>query len=152
MKVFNQYIKLSTVIILSATFLLTGCSAVKQVTPQYDVGLKAESKSLSYESGREKADLTVKIYNKTFDEINSDNNIFLSYHILDTSGNIIEADGLRSEIAPIPARGRNEQTMEFLVPKEKGQYILQLDLVEEGVTWFSDKGNPVEEITLNVGE
>jgi hypothetical protein len=41
-------------------------------------------------------------------------------------------------------------TVSVDAPGEPGRYILALDLVEEGVTWFSEAGAPMCEKAFNV--
>jgi hypothetical protein len=43
-----------------------------------------------------------------------------------------------------------EMTLEITAPKAPGEYILHLDMVQEGVSWFSDKGSPVTSAKVTV--
>jgi hypothetical protein len=55
----------------------------------------------------------------------------------------------RGEIsAPVPAGGTASFSIEIIPPKESGSYQLQLDLVQELVTFFSAKG--VEKLSVPV--
>jgi SAM-dependent methyltransferase len=71
----------------------------------------------------------------------SDAPVFLSYHWLGANGVILVEDGVRT---PLPrAVGPGETcTMSCRIetPPAEGRRILALDLVEEGVTWFSGAG------------
>lgn len=150
MKIFTKYNKIIILFMINMLMFFTGCSGIKQVSPNYDVGLTAKNETITLESSVQEIELELKIYNKTFYELSSDRNIYLSYHILDKDKNMIQQDGIRTKIVPIPPRGRGKQNIKILTPKEPGEYILQLDLVEEGVAWFSDKGNPTIEVGLKV--
>ncbi|NMB64652.1 MAG: hypothetical protein GYA16_07260 [Spirochaetes bacterium] len=78
--------------------------------------------------------------------------VFASYHILDKNHNMIIHGGLRTsfphDIAPgviIPIK------MKILANAPAGEYILAIDLVHEGVTWFGDKDkNNILEVPLVV--
>jgi len=78
-----------------------------------------------------------------------DRPVNLTYKWLDADRNVVVADGLRThlgrEIAPYKEI-ELEARVQF--PPEAGQYILQLDLVHEFVTWFQWKGSPVHEVQI----
>ena len=41
-------------------------------------------------------------------------------------------------------------TLQITAPKEPGEWTMQLDMVQEGVTWFSEKGSPVTNVKVQV--
>jgi hypothetical protein len=43
-----------------------------------------------------------------------------------------------------------ETTLQITAPKQPGEYILSLDMVQEGVTWFGDKGSPTTKAKVTV--
>jgi hypothetical protein len=43
-----------------------------------------------------------------------------------------------------------EVPLGITAPKEPGEYILDVDLVQEGVAWFSDKGSPTARAKVTV--
>ena len=43
-----------------------------------------------------------------------------------------------------------EMTLQITAPKQPGEWTMQLDMVQEGVSWFSDKGSPVTNIKVQV--
>jgi hypothetical protein len=68
--------------------------------------------------------------------------VSLSYHWLDTHGEMVVFDGERS---PLPAEGilagqALATSMTVLAPPSPGDYRLVLTLVQEGVSWFEDIG------------
>ena len=65
----------------------------------------------------------------------------LSYHWLRGDGSMAVFDGVRTYI-PAPLKGGNSMIVFAVVvaPSEPGEYVLQLDLVVENVSWFSSKG------------
>jgi len=70
------------------------------------------------------------------------NNFNLAYHWLDPSGEIIVFEGLRTAFHRII--NPNEEidiVANVRSPSDAGNYILMFDIVQEGVTWFRDKGS-----------
>ena len=41
-------------------------------------------------------------------------------------------------------------TLAITAPKEPGNYILEVDLVQEQVAWFRDKGSPTAQTKVTV--
>jgi hypothetical protein len=73
----------------------------------------------------------------------------LSYRWLDSNGKVLPDDGTRAELnAPVPAGQTANFTMRVRPPKDPGAYQLQVDLVEELITFFSAKGT--EKLTVPV--
>ncbi len=55
--------------------------------------------------------------------------------------------GIAKDLKP----GEEEEVpLSITAPKDPGDYILEIDLVQEGVTWFSDKGSPTARTNLAV--
>jgi len=73
------------------------------------------------------------------------NPVFIGYHWInfDTKETVV-FDGKRSVLPQLIVNPGEEVTFEMKIsaPPSKGKYILQLDLVKEGVTWFSYQGVP----------
>jgi phosphoglycerol transferase MdoB-like AlkP superfamily enzyme len=70
----------------------------------------------------------------------SDGSFAVSYHWLDRGGGIVVWDGVRSPVPSLVLPG--EQVMveaKVQAPLRAGMYRLQWDLVEEGVTWLSER-------------
>jgi hypothetical protein len=66
--------------------------------------------------------------------------VFLSYHWFPDA--LPGAEALIWDSSRTPLRlisGMNHCVVHVVAPKEPGDYLLQIDLVEEGVTWFSQK-------------
>ena len=70
--------------------------------------------------------------------------VLVSYHWLQDDGTIAVEDGRRS---PLPRTLLPEETLAMTLtveaPARAGSYTLAVDLVEEGVTWFSAAGAPM---------
>jgi hypothetical protein len=43
-----------------------------------------------------------------------------------------------------------EMTLQITAPKEPGEYTLSLDMVQEGVSWFGEKGSPTTKAKVTV--
>jgi hypothetical protein len=43
-----------------------------------------------------------------------------------------------------------ETSLQITAPKQPGEYTLSLDMVQEGVTWFGDKGSPTTKARVTV--
>ncbi|UQZ83944.1 Lipoteichoic acid synthase 1 [Paenibacillus konkukensis] len=81
-----------------------------------------------------------------------DKQIHLSYHLLDDQGNMVLHDGLRSNLPQDVEPGESvDVTAKVQAPEQPGSYQIQWDMVQENVTWFSEK-NPNNSVTykLNV--
>ena len=77
--------------------------------------------------------------------------VFLSYHWLDRHGAIVVDDGLRTPLPHAVAPGETcTMSCRIETPERSGSYLLALDLVEEGVTWFSRAGARVMKIPFAV--
>lgn len=55
--------------------------------------------------------------------------------------------GVSKDLKP----GEEEEVpLSITAPKDPGEYILEVDVVQEGVTWFSDKGSPTAKTKVAV--
>ena len=138
-----------SIFVLISLLLLSGCG-YRAVPSQYDLKLKTKVSELSCENGGNLAKLEITIDSRRYQDLTSDNNIFLAYHLLDTAGEVLVQDGIRTSLIPVKARGIKNEIWEVLVPLEEGDYIVEADLVEEGVTWFSAQGMETLKIPLTV--
>jgi hypothetical protein len=81
-----------------------------------------------------------------------DHAIYLAYH-WETLGPGTHADyeGMRTELsADVPPGGELEVIGIARAPAAEGTYRLRWDLVQEGVTWFSDQGSKMPEQQIEV--
>lgn len=75
----------------------------------------------------------------------------LSYHWLSRRGLMIHKDGLHTPLArDIPPGGEYLGEMQVMAPDRAGRYILAIDLVQEGKSWFSEAGTPCLRIPVKV--
>jgi glycosyltransferase involved in cell wall biosynthesis len=83
----------------------------------------------------------------------SDKGINLSYHWTTPEGVMLIKEGVRS-VLPETVKPGKAITVRFQVaaPEKPGRYQLALDLVREGVTWFSEAGSPGPSFAIDVNE
>ncbi len=85
---------------------------------------------------------------------NGGNPIYLGYHWIDfNTKEMVVFDGRRSIISDdgVDVGQEAEFDLKIMAPAEPGDYVLQLDLVHEGVTWFSYQGVPPLEKFVSIG-
>ncbi len=79
--------------------------------------------------------------------------VYLGYHWIDfNSGKTVVLDGKRSIIPQSGVSAGDEVIFDLTVisPSEEGEFILQVDLVHEGITWFSSQGVPALERYVSI--
>ncbi len=75
----------------------------------------------------------------------------LSYHWRSRAGEMVVFDGERTPFAREIEPGKTvEMEMTLRAPAQPGRYRLQLDLVREGVAWFSERGATTLESEVEV--
>jgi len=81
-----------------------------------------------------------------------DQPVALSYHWIDPAKNqVIIFDGMRNHLPYDLAPGDSlTLAAQVIAPDRPGQYALQWDMLQEGVTWFSTRGQPVTEVAAQV--
>ncbi|MFD2614057.1 hypothetical protein [Paenibacillus gansuensis] len=81
--------------------------------------------------------IKLKIMN-TGSEVWNKDEYFISYHWLATDGSPVMYEGPRIKLKHDVIPGTDIQTdIRIVPPAKEGAYILQWDMVHEGVTWFS---------------
>jgi hypothetical protein len=103
---------------------------------------------------------TVEIQNAGWDTWRSDASdqqaapVRVSYHWLSKQDEVIEFDGVRSNLPrPVGPDERCDAFVAIMAPDKPGEYRLAIDLVKEGVSWFSEAGIPwlVVKIQVSAG-
>ena len=75
----------------------------------------------------------------------------LGNHWRSTDGTILRLDDGRASMGSTVAPGDAvDLTLEMQAPTDPGDYLLELDLVIEGVAWFADQGSPTVTIPVRV--
>jgi hypothetical protein len=98
--------------------------------------------------------IPVSVTNKstaTWDSKDKDHPVFISYHLLNSKGEMVEYDNIRT---PFNKRiGMDESVMVDLMvnaPSKKGEYYIEVDIVKEKVAWFKNKGSKTIRIPLSI--
>ena len=77
--------------------------------------------------------------------------IALGNHWLDKDGKRVEEieghNGIPKDLTP---GEEAEMTLQITAPKQRGDYILEVDMVQEGVSWFGDKGSPTTKVKVTI--
>ena len=77
--------------------------------------------------------------------------IRLGNHWLDESGKVVcWCDGVANLDRELTPQAAIDLHLRVTAPKKPGSYKLELDLVEEGVTWFKDKGSETAVVDVEV--
>lgn len=119
---------------------------------QYSAAINSSISQLSMVPSEGKSLIfNVKNEGKTIWIPNEESDIVLSYRILNTGRDTIVMEGDRVKL-PHAVRPGDEVklNMTIIAPEEPGQYIIVIDMVHEGVTWFADKGSKPWDIQLEV--
>jgi hypothetical protein len=84
--------------------------------------------------------------------VGSPNGFSISYHWFSQDGNtMVVKEGMRAALPNRVDPGQTvNMTFSIATPQQPGQFILELDVVQEGVTWFSDAGTPGPRFAVNV--
>jgi len=73
-----------------------------------------------------------------------DHPVRVGHHWRDDAGSLTVWEGFRSELPRDVAPGETvEVEVWFFAPARPGRYILELDVVQEYLTWFSERGSPL---------
>ena len=77
--------------------------------------------------------------------------VSLSYHLTDATDATLVWDGPRTALGGDLAPGASRSVqLTFTTPPQPGAYTLALDLVREGVAWYSGLGSPPGKVALTV--
>lgn len=123
-----------------------------RVASAYDVRYERYDGPTAAKAGEEFR-ATIAIVNAGWDEWRSDgaHPIHVSYHWLKANGGMFEFDGLRTDLPRVLGPGEScEITTTIRAPAAAGDYVLAIDLVKEGVTWFSEAGKPWHRVHVAV--
>ncbi|HEV3470827.1 MAG TPA: glycosyltransferase family 39 protein [Pyrinomonadaceae bacterium] len=75
----------------------------------------------------------------------------LGNHWLDPAGRTLVNDDGRTQLPRDTAPGEEvELTLHVNAPNAPGHYLLELDMLQEGVTWFGNKGSPTLRLPVRV--
>lgn len=75
--------------------------------------------------------------------------INLAYHLYTAAGALVTWDGARTALMQPLATGQQTVVIaQVTAPPAAGAYLIKWDLVQEGITWFSSQGVPMDGTTL----
>jgi len=105
------------------------------------------------EGGSAEVDLRLKNAGKKEWSSRVRNPYLLSYHLLDETGKVLRFDNARTSL-PRPVRPGEEIELAIRVkaPLDKGAYLVEIDIVREGLAWFKDSGSRTLVLPLLVEE
>ncbi len=73
-------------------------------------------------------------------------------HLLDAAGNTIRIGCLTERLPRDVAPGeRVSVSSSFGLPAREGRFRLRLDLVADGIAWFSQRGSPTQDVEMEIG-
>lgn len=79
------------------------------------------------------------------------NPFFLGYHLTQPDGSILSFESPRTILPEdVPPGGSVEVFADLEAPSKAGEYRIEWDMVQEGVTWFSFRGTPPSKSELTV--
>jgi hypothetical protein len=160
--------KKATKIILSALFVvlisIAGYELFKMVKldryqehmerPDYASLIEPHEKSYTTTIG-ERVEISLKITNqgKIVWMPVGEYPFYISYHLLGEHGKIIKFDNRRYPLSKKIMPGEEiNVTIDVRGPLVKGEYILEFDLLREGLFWFEDQGSKTSEVVLLVND
>ena len=77
--------------------------------------------------------------------------VSLGGHLKDATGALVDLDFLRAPLPNVVGPGENAAlTAGVRAPSRPGRYRLELDMVDEGIVWFAQRGSPTVEVELHV--
>lgn len=78
---------------------------------------------------------------------------FFSYHLLDKKQKMIQYDNRRFLLPDTVNPGDSiDLNITLRIPLKTGSFVLEFDLLREGIAWFKDSGSPTAIIPLEISE
>jgi SAM-dependent methyltransferase len=132
---------------------LAGADHVESIKGPYDVEFLEYDGPRQVKGGGEFR-AQVQFYNRSYRRLSSvspENPDFISYRWLDKGGAVIPIEGIRTPLKKqIEPDEKGKAEMKIVAPEKPGKFILAIDFVQEGKTWFSETGNPSLQIRIHV--
>jgi len=107
------------------------------------VSLRSSERTLeAYEAETLELCITVRNEGRSSLVSTGKNPCLLSYHLLDGQGRLLRFDNPRTALPERIAPGREAPVeLRLKAPLDKGSYLLEFDIVREGLAWFKDCGS-----------
>lgn len=142
MKKYQKAISFAVVLLLFSATSLAQERYLKKNSGQQEYSSRIESpqnKCSSFEGETSELHLRITNQGKAAWESSGKNPCFVSFHLLDEEGNVLRHDNKRYAFPQKVLPGQTaEMAIKLKAPLEKGKYILEFDLVREGIAWFKD--------------
>lgn len=124
---------------------------ISSIQSDYSVCFETDKETYTFQSAAESYTIPIKITNHANRTMNSAlKNMFVSYHIYNESGELLIYDNIRTPFPKTLYPG-DKESLELQVSKiDPGTYILEIDMLQEGVEWFSDQEEMTKRIQLVV--
>lgn len=120
----------------------------------YSAGVACKTQIRNVTPGAE-LELSVEVANRSPLAWEQDRygSIRVGNHWLSSSGEmLIQDDGRAILPSTVEAGGQSLVKLYAKAPSQPGDYILVIDVVHEGVTWFEGRGSSVPQVRVSVGE
>lgn len=119
---------------------------------EFAVSVRAEQKEWEFRAEDETWIIPVYVDNNANRMLVStdDQKCYLSYHLYDESGTLLEYDNERTAFVTPLFSGQSGAEEIRISGLEKGIYQVKLDVVKEGVAWFSENGADCDTVKLVV--
>ncbi len=121
---------------------------------QQDYAVKVTAVQQEFQFSAEDAEYVINVYvdngaNRMLASTD-DQKCFLSYHLYDEEGALLEYDNERTEFINRIFSGQTSEEEIRISGLERGIYQVSLDVVKEGEAWFSEKGADCDTVKLIV--
>lgn len=110
--------------------------------PEFAATITADAKTIRCDGG-ETVRLTLEIQNQGSNAWSSDAPFpcLVSYHLLDEKSRLLRFENPRTRLPGTVEPGEKVSvTVPLRAPLEKGSYLVEFDLLREGIAWFKDGG------------
>lgn len=131
---------------------LAACSGRDTAVPDFRSSIEIHVSGLEAREG-ETVEVPLKIRNTGREtwESRGPHPIVLSYHLLDPRGEMIRFDNPRTYLRGTVAPGETaEPTAAVKAPLDAGEFLLEFDMVREGIAWFKDFGSKTRKVPMSV--
>lgn len=118
-----------------------------QVYAECDIITEEDSYTFS---GEGMFSIPVTVKNPSRVALTESNRYYLSYHLLDASGNMLDIDGAWTPLNVNPFRNESV-SMNFIAP-QPGSYQMKIDILRDGYYWHEDLGGKTTTISVTINE
>ena len=137
-------------IVLAVVAYLVLLGYIDSIQSDYDVNIITEKEIYEFSVNEAEYIIPVTIENDSNRMLSSitGQDVFLTYHVYDMSGNLLTEQNARSTFSKgIFAKEKGEAEL-HITPLEQGEYIIGIDIVHENVAWFSQKADVEKKIQI----